>query len=475
MTVRVRIAPSPTGYLHVGNVRSALFNWLFARHHGGTFVLRIDDTDVERSEEEFEADIKDGMAWLGLDWDEGVDVGGPHGSYRQSDRFDRYREVVEELLAGGWAYYDDRSSEELEALRVRAQKEGKHPNVYIRRPEAEATSGVVRFSVPQDAPVEFVDLVRDEMRFEPEVIDDFVILRSNGIPTYHLASTVDDVDYAITHVVRGEDLLSSTPKHILLARAMRAEPATYAHLPLLFGPDGKKLSKRHGDTSLKAYRESGYLPEAMFNYLSLLGWSLDSETTIFSADQAVAAFDLDGVSKNPAVFDVDKLQWMNGEYIRAIDAADFAQRARPFVEGELGRRVTPDEWSTFAEVAPLLQERVKLMPEVGKMSTFLFADEVDYDEPSWSKVMKGDTPAPALEAALRRLSEVETWTTESIEAALRSALEDTELNPRKGWQPLRVAVTGSQVSPPLFESMAAIGQEATLARLDRAVRALETR
>ncbi|NNC40319.1 MAG: glutamate--tRNA ligase [Acidimicrobiia bacterium] len=475
MTVRVRIAPSPTGYLHVGNVRSALFNWLFARHHGGTFVLRIDDTDVERSEEEFEADIKGGMAWLGLDWDEGVDVGGPHGSYRQSDRFDRYREVVEELLAGGSAYYDDRSSEELEALRVRAQKEGKHPNVYIRRPEAEATSGVVRFSVPQNAPVEFVDLVRDDMRFEPEVIDDFVILRSNGIPTYHLASTVDDVDYAITHVMRGEDLLSSTPKHILLARAMGAEPATYAHLPLLFGPDGKKLSKRHGDTSLKAYRESGYLPEAMFNYLSLLGWSLDSETTIFSADQAVAAFDLDGVSKNPAVFDVDKLQWMNGEYIRAIDAADFAQRARPFVEGELGRPVTPDEWSTFAEVAPLLQERVKLMPEVGEMSTFLFADEVDYDERSWSKVMKGDTPAPALEAALRRLSDVETWTTESIEAALRSALEDTELNPRKGWQPLRVAVTGSQVSPPLFESMAAIGQEATLARLNRAVRALETR
>ena len=408
MTVRVRIAPSPTGYLHVGNVRSALFNWLFARHHGGTFVLRIDDTDVDRSEEEFEVDIKAGMAWLGLDWDEGVDMGGPHGSYRQSDRFDRYREVVDGLLAGGWAYYDDRSPEELEALRVRAQKEGKHPNVYIRRPEVEATSGVVRFSVPQDAPIEFLDLVRDDMRFESEVVDDFVILRSNGIPTYHLASTVDDVDYAITHVVRGEDLLSSTPKHILLARAMGADPAIYAHLPLLFGPDGKKLSKRHGDTSLKAYRESGYLPEAMFNYLSLLGWSLDSETTIFSSAQAVAAFDLDGVSKNPAVFDVDKLQWMNGEYIRAIDTTDFAQRARPFVEGELGRPVTQDEWSTFSEVAPLLQERVKLMPEVGEMSTFLLVDEVEYDERSWSKVMKGDTPAPALEAAIRRLSELET-------------------------------------------------------------------
>jgi glutamyl-tRNA synthetase len=255
---------------------------------------------------------------------------------------------------------------------------------------------------------------------------------------------------------------------------MGADPATYAHLPLLFGPDGKKLSKRHGDTSLKAYRESGYLPEAMFNYLSLLGWSLDSETTIFSADQAVAAFDLDGVSKNPAVFDVDKLQWMNGEYIRAIDTADFAQRARPFVEGELGRPVTQDEWSTFSEVAPLLQERVKLMPEVGEMSTFLFVDEVEYDEGSWSKVMKGDTPAPALAAAIRRLSEIETWTAESIESALRSALEDTELNPRTGWQPLRVAVTGSQVSPPLFESMVAIGQEATVARLNRALRALET-
>lgn len=474
MTVRVRIAPSPTGYLHVGNVRSALFNWLFARHHGGTFVLRIDDTDVDRSEEEFEVDIKAGMAWLGLDWDEGVDVGGPHGTYRQSDRFDRYREVVDGLLAGGWAYYDDRSPEELEALRVRAQKAGKHPNVYIRRPEVEATSGVVRFSVPQDAPVEFLDLVRDDMRFESEVIDDFVILRSNGIPTYHLASTVDDVDYKITHVVRGEDLLSSTPKHILLARAMGADPAIYAHLPLLFGPDGKKLSKRHGDTSLKGYRESGYLPEAMFNYLSLLGWSLDAETTIFSSTQAVAAFDLDGVSKNPAVFDVDKLQWMNGEYIRAIDTTDFAQRARPFVEGELGRPVTQDEWTTFREVAPLLQERVKLMPEVGEMSTFLFVDEVEYDERSWSKVMKGDTPAPALEAAIRRLSELETWTAESIEGALRSALEDTEMNPRKGWQPLRVAVTGSQVSPPLFESMAAIGQEATIARLNRAMRVLET-
>jgi glutamyl-tRNA synthetase len=473
MTVRARIAPSPTGLLHVGNVRSALFNWLFARHHGGTFVLRIDDTDVERSEEQYEDDIKTGLAWLGLNWDEGVDAGGSHGTYRQSDRFDRYRQVAEQLVAGGHAYYDERTPEELDELRARAQQEGKHPNVYIRRPAADATSGVVRFSVPQDAAVEFVDLVRDEMRFGQEVIDDFVILRSNGVPTYHLASTVDDVDYEITHVIRGEDLLPSTPKHILLTRAMEAEPAVYAHLPLLFGPDGKKLSKRHGDTSLKAYRRGGYLPEAMFNYLSLLGWSYDSETTIFSVEQAIERFDLAGVSKNPAVFDVDKLQWMNGEYVRAIEAADFAGRARPLIEVELGRPPTDDEWDTFVSVSTLIQERVKLMSEVGEMSRFLFVDEVSFDEPSWSKVMKGDAKV-ALVAAIRRLSEVGDWTPASIEEGLRLVLEDTELNPRKGWQPLRVAVTGSQVSPPLFESMAAIGRVKTIARLQRALALLES-
>ena len=469
MTVRVRIAPSPTGFLHVGNVRSALFNWLFARHHGGTFVLRIDDTDVERSEQVYEDDIKAGMTWLGLDWDEGVDVGGSHGTYRQSDRFDRYRAVADELVAAGHAYYDDRSADELDALRNQAQREGKHPNVYIRRPDVPVTSGVVRFSVPQDGPVEFIDLVRDEMRFEPEVVDDFVILRSNGVPTYHLASTVDDVDYEISHVVRGEDLLSSTPKHILLARAMGAEPATYAHLPLLFGPDGKKLSKRHGDTSLRAYREGGYLPEALFNYLSLLGWSYDSETTIFSVEQAVERFDLDGVSKNPAVFDIDKLQWMNGEYVRAISADDFERRARPLIEADLGRAPTDGEWSAFSEMAVPIQERVKLMTEVGEMSRFLFVDALEFDEQSWSKVMKADTVTTALSVAIRNLTDIQDWTVESIEAALRAGLEETGLNPRKGWQPLRVAVTGSQVSPPLFESMTALGSRVTLQRLQRAL------
>ncbi len=468
MTVRVRIAPSPTGYLHVGNARSALFNWLFARHEGGTFILRIDDTDVARSEERFEEDILEGLRWLGLDWDEGVAVGGPHGTYRQSDRFERYRQVAAELVAAGRAYYDDRSPKELDELRRRAQQEGKHPGFYIRRPDREATAGVIRFSVPQDAAVTFADVIRGEVTFMPDVIDDFVILRSDGTPTYHLASTVDDVDYRISHVVRGEDLLPSTPKHILLARAMGAEPATYAHLPLLFGPDGKKLSKRHGDTALRSYREAGYLSEAMFNYLALLGWSFDAETTIFGRDAAVAAFELASVSKNPAIFDRDKLDWMNGEYIRTqLSVEEFAARARPFLEEGLGRALDDDEWARFLQVAPLVQERVKVLGEVADQVRFLYTDEISYDDRSWSKVMKAGSER-VLDEAAARLAAVDVWEPEAIEGALRAMLEDLGIGARKGLQPIRVAVTGSSVSPPLFESLAALGRERTLERLRNA-------
>ncbi len=462
MSVRVRIAPSPTGHLHVGNARSALFNWLFARHHGGTFIVRIDDTDVERSEAAFEDDIKSGLAWLGLDWDEGVDVGGPHGSYRQSDRFERYRSLALDLVASGLAYYDDRSPEELEEMRRRAQAEKKHPNVYIRRPDEPYSSGVIRLSVPQDAPVEFHDLVRDDMRFEAETVDDFVILRSDGTPTYHLASTVDDVDYGITHVVRGEDLLSSTPKHILLTRALGGEPPTYAHLPLLFGPDGKKLSKRHGDTSVKAYREGGYLAEAMVNFLCLLGWSLDSETTIFTASEAVAAFDLDKVSKNPAVFDIDKLQWMNGEYVRAMDADSFLVAARAQLDST--RPLTDEDWMRFQELAPLVQERTKLLTEIPDQAAFLF-DDPEYDEESWAKVMEKEGVGEILVDAASRLEALPLFDAASIDATLRTMLEEREIGARKGLQPLRVALTGSSVSPPLFESMAALGRDATLRRV----------
>jgi glutamyl-tRNA synthetase len=468
MTVRVRIAPSPTGSLHVGNARSALFNWLFARHNGGVFILRIDDTDEERSTAEYEVDILDSLRWLGLDWDEGVVQGGPHGSYRQSDRHGRYRGVAEGLVEAGVAYYDDRGPDELDSLRRRAQKEGRHPGHYVRRPEVEADSGVIRFSVPQDDAIEFEDAVRGTMRFEPQSVDDFVILRSNGTPTYHLASTVDDVDYQITHVIRGEDVLPSTPKHIVLTRALGAEVPTYAHLPLLFGLDGKKLSKRHGETALSHYREAGYLPEAVFNYLSLLGWSLDGETTIFSRAQAVEAFDLADVSHNPAAFDPDKLAWMNGEYIRAMSLADFVSAVRPHVEAAVGRPLESRDWVTFEQVAELVQERTRLLPEAGEQVVFLFNEIDQYDTASWDKVMAKEGVSGVLDEARLALSDINVWATDAIEEVLRAMVRGLGIGLGKGLQPIRVAVTGSSVSPPLFESLAALGRERSLERIAQA-------
>ena len=465
MSVRVRIAPSPTGLVHVGNVRAALFNWMFARHHGGVFILRIDDTDRERSEQRYEDEIKEGFRWLGLDWDEGVDVGGDHGPYRQSDRMDRYREVVETLVESGDAYYDDRSTDELEALRQKAQQEKRHPNYYIRRPDREATSGVVRFSVPQDASVEFEDVIRGSVTFGSDVIDDFVIYRSNGTPTYHLASATDDLDHAITHVIRGEDLLSSTPKHILLSRAMGGTEPRYAHLPLIMGPDGKPLSKRHGPTSLKEFRDRGFLPEAFRNYLSLLGWSIDAERTVFTTEEAIAAFDLSDVSKNPAVFDTTKLEWMNGEYIRALPGPEFIDRVRPHLVSGLGHDLDVEQWNQFTQMAPLIQERTKFFSDAADQVRFLFTDDVEYDESSWSKVMEKDGVVDVLRVSAEKLEALDHFDHDAVEAALRSMLEDLEIGARKGLQPLRVAITGSQVSPPLFESIAALGKARTLDRL----------
>ena len=472
MSVRVRMAPSPTGTLHVGTARTALFNWLYARHTDGVFIVRIDDTDRERSTQEFEDEILDSLRWLGLDWDEGPEIGGPHGIYRQSDRLERYRDMAQDLVASGAAYYDNRSSEDLESLRQTAHKEGKHPGHYIRRPDESGNQGVIRLSIPQEDAVVFEDLIRGSVSFEPSDIDDFVILRSNGTPTYHLASTVDDVDYQITHVARGEDLLPSTPKHVLLTRAMGRTEPIYAHLPLLFGIDGKKLSKRQGATALSDFREMGFLSEAVFNYLSILGWSPDSETTVFSRDEAVAAFDLEDVNKNPAAFDPEKLAWMNGEYIRAMDVTTFNELVRPHVETSVGRPLSDDEWERFETIGSLVQERTKLLPEAGRQVVFLFNDLDGYDPESWDKVMTKDGVADVLDAGLAVLTGVSSWDTESIETALRTLPERLGIGAGKAFQPLRVAVCGSSVSPPLFESMAALGRIATLARMDRAIEEL---
>jgi glutamyl-tRNA synthetase len=476
MTVRVRFAPSPTGFLHVGGARTALYNWLFVRHMGGEFILRSDDTDAERSTDEFRSDILDSMRWLGLDWDEGIEVGGDHGTYRQSDRFSRYAAVAADLIAAGSAYYDGATSEDLQRIRTEATASGTSP-VYDGRHRLSAEQAAeridagdtppIRFSVSRPGSTRFDDLVRGEVVFDHGNVDDFVILRSDGSPTYHLASTVDDVDYGVTHVVRGEDILSSTPKHILLTQAMDVSPPSYAHLSLLNGPDGKKLSKRHGDTAIKAYRDAGFLPAAVVNFLAILGWSPGDDEEVVTLAQMVERFDLGAVSKNPAVFDTTKLEWMNGVYIRHMSPEAFAADLAELVGADLGRRLSDSEIQSLVDLAPLVQERAKLLTEVAPQVRFLFVEDLEYDAASWEKVMTGPEAPTALHGAAIALADAP-WDHDGVEAALRAMLESHELSARKGLQPLRVALTGSSVSPPLFESIVALGRERTIARFTAA-------
>jgi glutamyl-tRNA synthetase len=474
MTTRLRIAPSPTGAMHVGTARTALFNWLYARHTGGTFIVRIDDTDEERSEPRFEADILEGLRWLGLEWDEGVEAGGPHGSYRQSDRYSRYAAAGEELVLVGKAYPCFCSPGELEERRREAEAAGRPPGydgrcrnidaggAAERRSAGEAAA--IRFAMSRPGATVFTDLIRGEITVDHDHVDDFVLLRSDGRPTYHLASTVDDVDYEITHVARGEDLLPSTPRHIQLTHALGGGVPTYAHIPLIHGPDGKRLSKRHGAKGVTEYRDAGYLPDAIVNYLSLLGWSPGGDVTVFSMADSISRFDLADVQKNPAVFDQAKLDWMNGEYIRALPVGEFIRRARPYLEDGLGHDLRPEEWERFEVVADLVQERTRLLSEVADQVRFLFVDRLDLT-PEAAKILSDPASAGILAAAASALRELAEWNPASIEAALRSMLEELGLSARKGLQPLRAAVTGSTVSPPLFESMAVLGREETLARL----------
>ena len=473
MKVRVRFAPSPTGYLHVGGGRSALYNWLFARSRGGTFILRSDDTDAARSTDEFRQDIVESLRWLGLDWDEGIEVGGPQESYRQSERLDRYRSVVAELIASGSAYYSFATPQQLDEFRKQAQAAGEPPaydgRFKVGREEAvrriaAGEDAPVRFAVPRPGHTVFSDLVRGEVSFDNSQVDDFVMLRSDGTPTYHLASTVDDVDFGITHVVRGEDLLPSTPKHILLTEAMGVAPPHYAHLSLLLGPDGAKLSKRHGHTSIRAYREAGFLAAAVRNYLAILGWSPGSDEEVVSLDEMVARFDLSDVSRNPATFDARKLEWMNGVYIRGLGSGDFVDLILPLIESDLARALTESEVDTLTGLAPLVQERAKLLTDIPAQVRFLFTD-IAIDAGSWQKVMTKPDAARAVEQGVEVLAGLESWDVESIETACCAVVADLEISAGKVFQPLRVAVTGSSVSPPLFESMEALGREKTLERL----------
>ena len=465
--VRVRYAPAPTGFLHVGGARTALYDWLFARHHGGTFVLRIEDTDRERSTDESVEALQDALRWLGIDWDEGPGVGGEFGPYRQTERLGLYSEAAEKLLADGNAYRCWCTPEELDERRKATVARGK-PWRYDRRclnlPDEERAANesagkpaAVRFREPGHDVV-VPDIIRGESTFPADDLDDFIILRSSGFPTYLLAAAVDDWKMEMTHVIRGEDLHSSTPRQILLLEALGAQRIPeYAHLPLIVGPDRKPLSKRHGSVAVERFREEGFLPEAMVNYLALLGWSLDDHTTFFSRDELVKHFDLDRVSRNPAAFDREKLEWLNGHYVREMPPDRFAGLVAETLS-DAGIAADP---KLVGEAVPLIQERMKLLAEAPALLRFLFED-VAPDEKA-RKMLDGQ--GDYLAEVAKRLEALDGWTPEAIEAEMRAIQKERGLGAKKAFQPVRAAVTGTLISPPLFESLALLGRERTLERI----------
>jgi glutamyl-tRNA synthetase len=440
--MRVRFAPSPTGALHIGGARTALFNWLLARGRDAELVLRIEDTDRERSTPENVEQVFEALRWLELDWD-----GEP---VFQSKRADRHAEVVEQLLAGGHAYRSTAGPDE-----VRAFKEA-HGNRGFRG-EDEGT-GAVRLRAPDTGTTTVLDVIRGETQFDNALQDDLVIARADGTPVYHLAVVVDDHDAGITHVVRGADHYSNTPKHVLIQQAMGIETPVYAHLPLLHGPDGKKLSKRHGAASVQELRDAGYLPEAVRNYLALLGWGYDETTTFFTTDELIRHFSLERVSKNPAVFDEQKLRHINGRYLRELPVDDLTRR----LEERTGR-------TGLRDAVAVTQEKISTLDEFWPLARSFYEEPVD-DPAAREKFLAPEAGAEALSAAREALADVPApWSTESVEPALRGAVERTGMKAKQVFQPLRVALTGSTISPGIFETVALVGRDRALARIDAAL------
>ena len=485
-SVRVRFAPSPTGRLHIGGARTAIYNWAFARANGGAFILRIDDTDPTRSTEENTQVILRAMRWLGLDWDEGPEVGGPCGPYAQTERMDLYRQAAERLLAEGKAYPCFCTPEQLEADR-QAAKARKDPfQGYQRRcrniPADEARARMeagepytLRIKVPDDrGDVVIQDAVHGEVVFDAKELDDFVIFRSDGTPTYNFATVVDDAAMGITHVIRGDDHLSNTPRQVMVYEALGAPTPTFAHISMILGADGKKLSKRHGATSVEEYRDAGYLSDAFVNYLALLGWSLDGETTVIPRDVLASRFSLDRISKNPATFDPKKLDWMNAEYLNRMTDAEFADRVLAPELEEAGLVENADDISCADMIllASIVKPRVKMLGQVAGVCGMIFktADTLEYDEKSVKKGLAKEGMGAVLDAAavaLGRLSDDE-WTAERIDAALEQLPEALDLKKRAVFQAIRVAVCGVMVSPPLGETMQLVGKGDCLARIERA-------
>jgi glutamyl-tRNA synthetase len=480
---RLRFAPSPTGYLHVGGARTALFNWLYVRRHGGTFILRIEDTDVERSSTDMVSGILHSLRWLGLDWDEGPEAGGPHAPYFQSERRDRYQAAANRLVASGHAYFCYCQPEDLRARRDAAEAAG-IPYSYdrtcrslsaadIASREAAKSPRAIRFEV-QDGRTSFHDLVHGAIDVDHVTIEDFVVLRSDGHPTYHLSVVVDDVEMAITHVVRGDDHISNTPKQILLYRAMNAPEPAFAHVPLILGPDKKRLSKRHGATSVGEYEKEGILPEAMVNFLALLGWSPGKgDQEVFARDELVSRFTLEGISGGNAVFNPEKLAWFNQQHIMRLPAAEILARLRPALVAAGLESAAMADRPRVERAIDLVKPRAKKLAEIVPQLRPFLTDDIDRDPAAAARYLSGAELQPHLEAWRARLATVSPFEPGALEAALRRLAEERGIKAAALIHATRVAVTGQAVSPGVFEVLALVGRERALARLGAVPRVAE--
>ncbi len=488
MTVRVRFAPSPTGMLTVGGLRTALFNWLFARHAGGTYILRIEDTDRTRFAPGALQALAEAHQWLGIDWDEGPNKGGEYGPYFQSERLDRYRIAADGLVAQGDAYRCYCSTERLDAVRAEQRRHGR-PTGYDGRcrdldaaeratREAGDAPYVIRFKMPRDGVTRFVDAIRGEIEFPNDRYDDHVLLKSDGFGTYHLTAICDDIAMKISHAFRAEEWLPSTPRHLLTFRALGAEPPIYAHLPVVLGKDRKKLSKRHGDTSVSAYREQGYLPDAMFNFLGLTGWSLDDHSTIITRQQFIEHFTIERVVKAPALFDPDKLLWMNGQYLQALPDDAFAAAVTPFLERDLPPSVArPIDAGLVRAMASELKTRVKKLDEAAPLTWYLFANgTLDYDSElllrSGKKTVEPGVAAERLAIMRAALGAAGAWDSDALDALFTATAERSGVKKGDLLGPLRAAISGSATSLPMHTSLALLGREGSLARIDGAMQKL---
>ena len=481
--VRVRYAPSPTGEPHIGNVRTALFNWLFARHHGGKFIVRVEDTDQERLVPGAVDAVLDSLEWLNIQWDEGPRVGGPYAPYVQSERLSIYLDLAGKLVDQGRAYRCYCSREKLEQMRRERREQGFATShacqcremTERQRSDAEAATGppVVRFGMPTEGVTRVHDLIRGDVEWQNDLQEDFIILKSDGFPTYHLAVVADDHFMEISHIMRAEEWLPSTPRHLQLFDALGFEPPQFAHLPMILGPDRSKLSKRHGATAVSEYRDKGFLPGALINFMVLLGWSLDDKTEVMSLDMIKDNFTLDRVTKSAAIFDQEKLEWMSGVYIREMSSKELAGNMLPFLERDLPKELLPVDRDYLDTIAPLIQERIKLMETAADSTLYFFEEQPEYD-PS-NLIQKGMEPQgtlDALKAALATLNSASAFDHESLEELLRATGWEIGVSPRQFFGALRTAVTGRTATPPLFETMEVLGRERVLRRMEWAVERL---